>query len=266
MNAMTDRDQVLLLERHDHVVTFTLNRPDSLNALDRELTLALYDALDEVEARFPDERVLVLTGNGRGFCSGADVHRLAAGLRGEIPASRRNRPIVELGPRLRSVPQPIVAAVNGVAAGAGLALALASDIRIASTEARFTSVFVKRALVPDTGTTYTLERVVGPGVAAEMSLTGKVFGAKWAERVGLVNEVVEPARLLESALSIAREIAANPPVTIRETKRLMDQAAPDLNEIVRREAETNRRFADTHDRREAILAFVEKRTPVFTGS
>jgi 2-(1,2-epoxy-1,2-dihydrophenyl)acetyl-CoA isomerase len=256
----------LLIERHDHVVVLTLNRPDALNALNAELTNALYDAFDEIEGNFPDHRVVVLTGNGRGFCSGADVNRLAAGVRGELPRTPQRRTIVELAPRLRSIPQPIVAAVNGVAAGAGLALALASDIRIASSQASFASIFVKRALVPDTATTYTLQRLVGPGVASEMALTGRVIDVEYAREVGLVNRVVAPERLLDEALELAAEVAANPPVAVQHTKRLIDRVAPDLMELVRIEAETNRQFADSRDRREAILAFIEKRTPLFTGS
>src|SRR5437588_792246 len=108
MREMTGANE-LLIERHEHVVLLTMNRPDFLNALDVELTGALYDALDEVEAGFPQDRVVVLTGNGRGFCSGADVNRLAAGMRGETASPHRRGPIVELAPRLRAIPQPIVA-------------------------------------------------------------------------------------------------------------------------------------------------------------
>jgi enoyl-CoA hydratase/carnithine racemase len=263
---MSEENQVLLVERRGHVVILTLNRPDVLNALDADLTMALYDVLDEIEGRFPEERVVVITANGRGFCSGADVSRMAASVQGRGATVRRTRPIVELAPRLREIPQPIVCAVNGVAAGAGLAIALASDVRIGSTQARFASIFIKRALVPDTATTYTLPRLVGPGVAAEMALTGRVVDAEFARSVGLVNRIVEPEQLLDEAVAIATEIAANPPVTIKDTKRLLDGVEPDhYMQVVQRERQTNDAGWETHDRKEAILAFVEKRAAVFTG-
>jgi 2-(1,2-epoxy-1,2-dihydrophenyl)acetyl-CoA isomerase len=159
----------------------------------------------------------------------------------------------------------VVAAVNGVAAGAGLSLALASDIRIASSEARFSCVFVKRALVPDTGASYLLPQTVGRGNAAEMALTGRVYPADWALAAGLVGAVVRPEELLPRALACAEEIAANPPITVRSIKSLMAGFDVDLAEVVARETEINDAEDATEDRREAMLAFVEKRTPVFRG-
>jgi 2-(1,2-epoxy-1,2-dihydrophenyl)acetyl-CoA isomerase len=258
-------DDVLGLERRDHVAVLTLNRPDKLNAIDSTLKDALYAALDDLEAAFPDVRAVILTGTGRGFCSGADVGAMADAI-GNTSASRAfQRRIVHLGPRLRALPQPVIAAVNGVAAGAGLSLALASDVRLSSTEARYSCIFVKRALVPDTGACYTLPRTVGPGIAAEMALTGRVYSAEWALNVGLVNEVVSPDELLPRALELAGEIAANPPITVRSIKAVMNQLSRDLSEVVALETEVNDSQDETEDRREALRSFVEKRAPVYWG-
>lgn len=259
-------EPVLKIAREGHVAIVTMNRPAKLNAFSRDLTAAMYDALDEIEAAFPDVRAVVLTGAGRGFCAGADVQSMAANLESmaNTPVNPRGT-IVYLGARLRALPQPVVAAVNGVAAGAGLSLALASDVRIASTLGRFACSFVKRALVPDTGCCATLPRAVGPGVAAEMALTGRVYDADWALRVGLVGMVVEPDALMNAALELAAEIAANPPVAVKATKEVMQRFTDDLKEVAAVEAEINRRAAGSHDRREAMRAFLEKRTPVFRG-
>jgi len=256
--------EVLSVERHGHVATLKLNRPDKLNAIDAQLREALFAALDDLGASFPAVRAVILTGAGRGFCSGADVWAMAAATGGERPAMPVRR-IVHLGPALRRLPQPVIAAVNGVAAGAGLSLALASDIRICSTEARFAAIFVKRALVPDTGACYLLPRIVGPGIAAEMALTGRVYTADWARSVGLVNAVLAADELLPHARALAEEIAANPPITVRSVKSVMGAFERDLDEVVALETHTNDSQDDTEDRREALRAFVEKRAPVYRG-
>jgi 2-(1,2-epoxy-1,2-dihydrophenyl)acetyl-CoA isomerase len=176
-----------------------------------------------------------------------------------------NESILTLGPHIPQIPQPVIAAVNGVAAGAGLSIALASDIRVASDKARFSCIFVKRSLVPDNGASYILPALVGMGVAAEMALTGRVYDAQWAQQVGLVNTVVPADRLMEQAKSLAEEIASNPPLAVRATKRLLTSQVPDLYRIARVEYEANEPFRYGEDRREAVLAFLEKRQPVYKG-
>ncbi|MDP6549891.1 MAG: enoyl-CoA hydratase-related protein [Dehalococcoidia bacterium] len=262
--------ETLYLERIGHVAILTLNRPDRMNAINHQLRSELNLALDEVAGEFPDTRVLIITGAGRGFCSGADVSDQADRLAkaqdqqpGTDAALAESRTAV--APRLPLLPQPVIAAVNGVAVGAGLSIALASDIRVASDKARFSSIFIKRAGVPDNGASYLLPALVGPGVAAEMTLTGRIYDAQWAYRVGLVNMVVPADELLESAKSLALEIASNPPLAVRATKQVQNRQVPDLQELDRLEREANAPTSDSEDRREAILSFLEKRPPVYKG-
>jgi 2-(1,2-epoxy-1,2-dihydrophenyl)acetyl-CoA isomerase len=258
----------------EHIATITLNRPATLNAVTRQMAAELRSALDEVADRFPDIRAVILTGAGRGFCSGADVKAIAEQIPndGSDPYAERdwddrnwddpsNVPTLALC--IQKMPQPVIAAVNGVAAGAGLSLACACDIRIASEAARFTAIFVKRGLVPDTGASGTVPRLVGAGIAAEMALTGRIYDAPWALQTGLVNDVVPVDQLMEAARSMASDIAGNPPLTVRSVKELMNNI--DLFPALRDEAEANLKLFNSEDRREAVLSFLEKRQPVFKG-
>ena len=255
--------EALSLTRAGHVATITLNRPEKLNALDPKLTEELHSALDMLAAEM-EVRAVVLTGAGRGFCSGADVNQQLASLEGQrAPALARG--IVELAPHIRNMPQPVIAAVNGVAAGAGLGIALACDVRIASEAARFSCIFVKRSLVPDTGSSYTLPRLVGQGIAREMALTGNIYDARWALEKGLVNTVVPAERLLEEARAMARDMASNPPICVRSIKQLLNQHDDDLEEILPLESAANAPSSGSEDRLEAVRAFLEKRQPVFKG-
>ncbi len=269
--ATTGTDfQHIELQRHAHIAVITLQRPDRLNALNRQMTQELHDVLDQLAADFPEIRAVVITGAGRGFCSGADVGDIAKRIGGDLgtssDAERGPSITMRLAPHLREIPQPVIAAVNGVAAGAGLGIASACDIRVASDEARFTSVFVKRSLVPDAGVSYILGALAGPGIAAEMALTGKVYDAQWALAKGLVNQVVPAGELMSQAESLAQEIAANPPLAVRATKQLLNSHYPNLNQVIEAEHRANHAVKGTSDQKEAVRAFVEKREPKFTGS
>jgi 2-(1,2-epoxy-1,2-dihydrophenyl)acetyl-CoA isomerase len=262
------------LERIGHVAIMTLNRPEKLNAFNRQLTDEFHLALDEVAGEFPDTRALIITGAGRGFCSGADVSGQAEGLSRnpegrpqEDEEERLQGPsILTLGPHIPQIPQPVIAAVNGIAAGAGLSIALACDIRIASEAARFSSIFIKRSLVPDNGASFTLAALAGQGIAAEMALTGRIYDAQWACQVGLVNRVVPADQLMEEARSLAEEIASNPPLAVKATKQLLGSHIPDLyHDVIRKESQANAPTRGTEDQREAVLSFIEKRQPVFKG-
>jgi len=269
--ATTGTDfQHIALDRRDHVAVITLQRPDRLNALNRQMGLELHEAFDQLAGEFPEVRVVVITGAGRGFCSGADVGDMPARMAeggDRNPTTVDDGPSItmKLAPHLREIPQPVIAAVNGVAAGAGLGIALSCDIRIASDAARFTSVFVKRSLVPDAGVSEILSAVVGPGIAAEMAYTGRVYDAQWALAKGLVNEVVPADDLMSQVETLAQEIAANPPLAVKATKALFNSHYPDLNRVIVAEHRANDPLRGTSDQTEAVQAFLEKRTPRFTG-
>ncbi len=254
------------VERVEHVGVIRLNRPKVLNALNPGICLDLNDALDELEADFPDIRAIILTGNGRGFCSGADLSGQIAAANGEAPRPGYDpRALIPpLAPRMRRVAQPIIAAVNGVAAGAGFSLSLAADIRIASDQARFASIFVKRALVPDTGSSESMVDLVGLGIASEMAFTGRLFDAQWALDKGLVNSVVPHERLLDEAMALAVEIAGNPPLTVRSAKKLLNRRFW-LEDSLAHEHDANAPSMPSEDRIEALKAFVEKRPAVYKG-
>ncbi|MDP6452198.1 MAG: enoyl-CoA hydratase/isomerase family protein [SAR202 cluster bacterium] len=260
--------QVLQLEREGHVATIRLDRPSIMNALDRQLTSEFHDALDEVGGEFPDIRVVIITGNGAAFCSGADLsQRTRSSSVGLPPLSQdgRKRRIQELAPHIREIPQATIAAVNGVAAGGGLSVALACDIRIAAEEARFTAIFVRRSIVPDTASSYTLSAVAGQAVASEMSLTGRIYDSEWAMSKGLVSRVVPSDKLMGEVNDIASEIASNPPLAVREAKGLMYVHSPDLRHVIAHEDEAAARIAGSEDRNEALRAFLEKRPPQYVG-
>ena len=262
--------QHIELQRRGHVAVITLQRPDRLNALNRQMGLELHEVLDLLAGEFPAVRAVVITGAGRGFCSGADVgdmpKRMAeAGAKGDN-ADDGPSITMRLAPHLREIPQPVIAAVNGVAAGAGLGIALACDIRIASDTARFTSVFVKRSLVPDAGVSQILSALAGPGIAAEMAFTGRIYDAQWALAKGLVNQVFPAEELMSQAESLAQEIAAKPPLAVKATKELFNSHYPDLNQVIMTEHRANDPVRGTADQTEAIQAFLEKREPKFTGA
>jgi len=258
--------ELLKVDRTDHVATITLNRPEKLNALTPQLTAEFHAALDVIDAE-ENIRAVVLTGAGRGFCSGADVNRQLESLEGrqsQSPAPQ-GPGITALAPRIRRINQPVIAAVNGVSAGAGLAIALACDIRIASEEARFSCIFVKRSLVPDTGASYTLPRLVGHGIAMEMALSGNIYNASWALEKGLVNSVVPADKLMDEAIALANDIASNPPICVRSIKQLLNGYDEDLVDILPKESAANTPATDSEDRLEAVRSFLEKRPPVFKG-
>ena len=260
--------QTVTLTTAQGVRTITLNRPDSVNAYTAAMRKELLDALEQAE---DDEaaRCLVITGAGRAFGSGQDLAELrrwyadeAGSDLGQVLRQSYN-PLIR---RMRQMDKPIIAAVNGVAAGAGFSLALACDIRIASEQASFIQAFVKVGLIPDLGSTFYLPRLVGLGRAAELCFTGEGVSAEEAWRLGLVNRVVGPEDLMTTATELARKLADLPTKAIGLTKRLLNRAlATDLDAQL--EAETFAQVAagKTADHREGVTAFIEKRKPQFRG-
>ena len=260
--------ECLLYEAKDGIAQLTLNRPERLNALGGTLRDDLLDAITRAAAD-PQVRVMVITGAGRGFCSGGDVKAMnearERGREGQLVdkfAPSRDRTLLAM----RDAPQPIIAAVNGPAAGAGMNLALGCDVRIASTAATFSQAFVKRGLHPDWGGTYFLPRAVGMAKACELIFTGEIIDAPEALRLGLVGRVVAPEELLPTARELARKIAAGPPVAIRLAKRaLYHNLETDLRAALEFETFAQNVCRETDDAAEGIRAFVEKRPPVFRG-
>jgi len=260
--------ECLIHEVKDGIATLTLNRPERLNALGGTLRDDLHDAITR-SAADPDVRVLIITGAGKGFCAGGDVKAM-----NEAKEGRRERPFMEkIAPgrdrtllAMRDAPQPIIAAVNGAAAGAGMNLALGCDIRLASTAAKFSQAFVKRGLHPDWGGTYFLPRVVGMAKACELIFTGAVIDAAEALRLGIVSQVLPPEELLPAAQALARAIADGPPIAIRLAKRgLYRNAESDLRTALEYETFAQNNCFETEDATEGIKAFVEKRPPRFKG-
>jgi 2-(1,2-epoxy-1,2-dihydrophenyl)acetyl-CoA isomerase len=261
-------DQQVSVRRDGAVAWFTMSRPDKLNALTATMSSELEAAFTEARAD-PDVRCMVLTGEGRGFCAGQDLTEFrdsyAKGQRPDIEqhlAETYHRLI----PAMVETPKPVIAAVNGVAAGAGLSLALACDIRVASDAARFTQAFVKIGLVPDSGGTFLLPRVVGYAKALELSMTGDMVDATEAHRIGLVNRVLPADAFADGVTDLARRLASLPTTAIAETKVLtLDALNLDLAEALAREAKAQARMGQTEDHLEGVMAFAEKRDPSFKG-
>ena len=267
--------EFLKYELDEGVGLVTLNRPERLNAINPGL---VHELLDVVESSEGDDavKVLVFTGEGRAFSAGADVlagyqERDADKELDERDGYRRmlEGPIGHWGvlySALGHYPKPIIAAVNGISAGAGLSLALAADMRIASTEAKFISIFIRRGLVPDTGTSWHLPQLVGRGRAIEMMLSGDEVDAETADRWGLVNRVVAPDQLLPESMELARRLASGPTIALELTKRLVSDVTRDgLDAQLQNEAWAATRGQLAEDAGEGVKSFAEKREPNWTG-
>jgi 2-(1,2-epoxy-1,2-dihydrophenyl)acetyl-CoA isomerase len=264
---MTATD-TLLAERDGGVLILTMNRPDSLNAFNRDLLLALKHQFDAA-ASDDAVRCVVLTGAGRGFSSGADLTDLRDKYGQPEPPS--------LGPyvrdlyiplvlAIRRIEKPVIAAINGVAAGAGASVALACDLRIASENASIVEAFVRVGLIPDTAGTVILPLLVGIAKASELAFTGSRVGAEEALRLGLVNRVVPADQLVPETLAWARDLAALPTRAIGLTKRGFNRSLlPELEAILEHEAQLMEEAGRTRDHQEGVMAFLEKRKPEFIG-
>jgi len=254
----------LVYTKQDRIATLTIDRPQKLNAFTPRMYVGIVELINRA-AKDDDVRVLILTGTGRAFCVGADVKSLEKGF-----ASQPGE-IIDPGTELLPLPllrmsKPVIAAINGIAAGGGLDAACACDIRIASDKATFSSLFVRRGLLPTMGGTYFLPRLVGIDRACELIWTGDLIDAREAERIGLVTRVVPHAELMEATKELALKLAKGPPLAIARAKQViysglnmeLDAA---LNDIRREYAI----LSETEDHREALRAFLEKREPVFRG-
>jgi 2-(1,2-epoxy-1,2-dihydrophenyl)acetyl-CoA isomerase len=253
----------VLTEREGAVLTITLNRPDVFNAFNAALHAALRAALEEAAA--PDVRAVVITGAGKGFCAGQDLREFQ-----EAPGDIRERLEETYHPNIRAIralEKPVIAAVNGPAAGAGLSLACACDVRIASETATFVPGFVGIALVPDSGGTWFIHRLLGFARAFEWMCTNRRLSAAEALEWGLVSEVVSADRFAERTAEAGRVWAELPTRAVAGTKRLFEHAhTASLEEQLALEAELQSASTKTADFAEGVTAFLEKRPPRFTGA
>jgi len=259
---------VLVNHEAGGVLTLTFNRPDRLNALDEELTVALIDALGDAHER-NSVRCVVLVGMGRGFCVGQDLRAYAEHKKRDESFSvreymRRGYNVIAM--RLRTLEKPVIARINGAAAGAGLSIALACDVRIASEDSRFTLGFSKIGLIPDCGASYLLPLVVGLGRAFELAYTSESIDAHEALRIGLVNRVVPAAELGDAVAAFTAAVLERPARGLALTKRAFNRAMlSGFEEWLEAEALLQEDASRSEDHHEALTAFVEKRSPRFSG-
>ncbi len=261
-------ENTLLVEKKDGVCTITLNRPDKLNAFNDEMSFKLIDALKGA-AKDPEVRAVVLTGAGRGFCSGQDLanrdfsdNTQARPSLGDSLRRRYNQIFLNI----RNMEKPIIAAVNGVAAGAGASLAFACDFRIVSDNTNFVQSFTKVGLVPDTGATFVLPRLIGLTKAFELMLTADKLDAKTAMELGLVNKVVTADQVMPEAMAFANKLAKGPTKAFGLTKRAVNKSIfPDLEELLEYEAYLQEIAGRSDDFQEGVKAFLEKREPAYCG-
>ena len=258
----------LLYDVAEHIATITLNRPDRLNAISGPMLESFSQAFRDADAD-RDVRVIILTGAGRGFCAGLDLKDLSAGGIGSgngagLPAKfdlQASPPIV-----LHTTDKPVICALNGPAAGYGMDIALGCDMRIASTKSKLAAVFAKRGVLPESGGTWLLPRLLGWAKAAEVAFRGQTLSAEECQELGLVNAVVEPDQLMSTANEWAAEIAANAPLAVQATKRMMRLG---LDETF--EANVHHVYLQllplfaTEDFKEGVKSFIEKRPAKFEG-
>jgi 2-(1,2-epoxy-1,2-dihydrophenyl)acetyl-CoA isomerase len=259
--------ETLRVVRADGVVTLTVTRPEKKNAMNLLMFRELLAVFDDVTVR-RDDRVLLITGEGDGFCSGADLTDPSAGEATSGPGASVDymRLVGRCALRLHELPKPTVAAVNGVAAGAGCNLALGCDIVIASERARFIEIFSKRGLVVDFGGSWLLPRLVGLHRAKELIFLAESVDAGEAAEIGLVNRVVPADRLLAEARTLATKLALLPPIQLSITKRLLNQSlSVSMSDALEFEGIAQSLMFRTADTTEAMLAFAQKRDPLFRG-
>jgi len=261
--------ETITYDKSEGVAVITLNRPDVLNAVNEKMGVELLDALRAVE-RDREVRCVVITGKGRAFCAGEDIQDLRGDYERGVNPKLGKRLLHKYNPiikRIRQMEKPVIAAVNGVAAGAGAGIAYSCDIRIASDTAKFIQAFIRVGLGPDSGTSFFLPRLVGFAKAMQLSLTGDEISSQDAERFGLVVRVVPADQLMPVTREIAAKLASGPTRAIGLTKRALNKSiSSDLETVLEYESYIQEIAGTTSDHIEAVKAFFEKRKPVFTGS
>lgn len=265
MPEVATPSDVVHYEVRDAVATITLNRPEAYNSLD-------YEAYELLSARFrevqedPAVRAVVFTGTGRGFCTGDDVRKLLGAGAAEL-ARRLGSGELELpGSAMRRCDKPIIGAINGAAVGYGMELSLLCDIRYAAPEARFSEMFVRRAIVAGADSFELLPQIVGASAAAELLMSGDLIDAERALQLGLVSKVVPQAELVSQATALAAHLAANPPLAVQAAKHALRLARAGRGEELRAfVGGRGRDLLKTEDHQESVAAFLERRTPTFHG-
>ena len=266
--------EFITLERRGHVAVLTLSNPDRLNALSAAMRAEVSDVLADLRAD-DDVRAVVLTGAGRGFCAGADLAAGAAVMaEGGQARPTQNDKLDEMGwvgrwaTMWATFDKPVIGAINGVAAGAGLSTALACDVRIGSEHARFKSVFIERSLSPDSGLSFFLPRVVGYAAAADMIFTSRAVGADEGLRLGLLNRIAPAAELLDAAVAYAGEMTQWPPLALRMSKRVLQHNVDCGLEDALRFETLGLDFVGRarNDAKESRAAFVDQRKGAYTGT
>ncbi|HVS16069.1 MAG TPA: enoyl-CoA hydratase [Thermoanaerobaculia bacterium] len=265
------RSDDLLIGLRDRVLTLTLNRPDKLNALSPGMIAGALEALAQAGAD-PQVGAILVIGSGRAFCAGGDVSAMSAagGDVAERPTFEERVDLLrhgqELSWRLHSIPKPTLAAVNGYAMGAGLGIALSCDLRVASAQARLGTAYAKVGFGGDYGVTWQLTRLVGPARAKELLFFADVVEASEAQRLGLVNRVLDDEGFAEAVHQLAARLAHGPTVSYRWMKENVNLAVTsEFRSLLDREAITHLRCGETADHREGVAAFLEKRAPKFEG-
>ena len=260
-----DFETIVVSRRDDHILVVTLNRPEVSNALNTRMGLDLVELFEALSTDLEDLRAVIITGSGgKAFCAGGDLKER----NGMTDESWRSQHLIfeRMVRAMLGCPIPLMAAVNGAAYGGGCEIAAASDFVYAATHARFALTEVTLGIMPGAGGTQNLARAVGERRAKELILSGLPFTAAEAEAWGLVNRVVEPADLLETTIGMARRIAANGPIAVRQAKQAIHRGMQmSLWDGLAFEIEAYNRLVSTDDRREGVLAFNERRKPVFRG-
>ena len=256
-------DERIQVSRDGEVAIVTINNPQRRNAMGRQMRLALRDTLHRLLVADPESKAIVLTGAGGQFSAGADISEMTK--RTVLQSREILAESCEVVRDMLGGPKPVVSAVEGVAFGAGLSLAVATDYLVAASDARFCAAFMRIGLIPDTGILWTLPKKIGPGKARELLSLAREIDAAEALRIGLANRVVEPGQALPAAIEYARALAQQPPLGMALLKSALTFGADHMEASLRAEIDYQPLLRQSKDHLEAAHAFVEKRAPVFTG-